>query len=342
MDMTVSFARHFRGIKMSKLRCFARVVACATVSGLLAAPFAAQAAGYPERPITMIVPFGAGGITDIVARATGKALSEQLGQPVVIENRPGAGGNIAAGALKRAKPDGYTLMFTTMGLVAVNPHTGETGFDSFKDFTYVSTVAKTPHVIAVQAGLPVKDLKSLIDLASKAPESISFGTAGVGSSPYQGMEIMQAEQGVKFLHVPFKSGAESVTNVVSGQVDMTFEATPQVLPFVASGRMRGLALAHTERIASAPDLPSTAELGYPGLVSNSIAGVVGPAGLAPDVVSTLNSAIRKALADPAFKDSLLKQGTATSPSTPEDFKAQVDLEFKRWAAIIGKSAVAAK
>lgn len=298
---------------MFKARFAGLALALTAASGLSLTPLAtAQAAGYPERPITLIVPFGAGGITDIVARATGKALAEQLGQPVIIENKPGAGGNIAAGVLKRAKPDGYTLMFTTMGVVAVNPHTSDSGFDSFKDFTYVSTVAKTPHVIAVTTALPAQDLKSLIALALKAPESLSFGTAGVGSSPYQGMEIMQAEQGVKFLHVPFKSGAESVTSVVSGQVDMTFEATPQVLPFVASGRMRALALANPERIASAPDLPSTAELGYPGLVSNSIAGLIGPAGLSPDVVTTLNNATRKVLADPGFKASLLSQGTATS------------------------------
>ena len=328
---------------MSNVRFAGLALALMAGSGLSITPLAtAHAAGYPERPITLIVPFGAGGITDIVARATGKALADQLGQPVIIENKPGAGGNIAAGVLKRAKPDGYTLMFTTMGVVAVNPHTSDTGFDSFKDFTYVSTVAKTPHVIAVKTALPAQDLKSLINLALKAPESLSFGTAGIGSSPYQGMEIMQAEQGVKFLHVPFKSGAESVTSVVSGQVDMTFEATPQVLPFVTSGRMRALALANPERIASAPDLPSTAELGYPGLISNSIAGLIGPASLPPEVVTTLNNATRKVLADPAFKSSLLSQGTATAPSSPEAFEEQVRGEFKKWSAIMGKSAIATK
>ncbi|WP_428851575.1 Bug family tripartite tricarboxylate transporter substrate binding protein [Imbroritus primus] len=297
------------------------------------------AAAYPERPITLVVPFGAGGITDLVARATGKALSEQLKQSVVIENRPGAGGNIAAEYVKRAQPDGYTLLFATVGVLAVNPHTDmQVRFDSAKDFTYISTVASTPHVIAVGANVQAKTLAELVKLAQAKPESVSFSTAGVGSSPYQGMRILQDTAKVSFLHIPFKSGAESVSNVVSGQVDMTFEGSPQVMPFVMSGKLRALAIANPQRVPTAPDLPSTAELGFPKLVSGSISGVVGPAGVSPAIVKQLNGAIGKALADPEFKATLQAQGTEVMASTPDGFRKLIATEDKRWAGLLKQGA----
>jgi len=301
----------------------------------------AGAATYPSKPITLLVPFGAGGITDLVARATAKVLAQQLGQPIIIENKPGAGGNIAAELLKHAKPDGYTLMFTTMGVLAVNPHTSaKVTFDPFKDFTYISTVASTPHVIAVNPSVAAKTLPELVALARSKPEKLSFGTAGIGSSPFQGMKIMEESTKVKFLHVPFKSGAESVTSVVGGQVDMTFEATPVVMPFVKSGKLRALALANSERIASAPDLPSTAELGYPALRSGSISGLVGPAGLSKDIVERLNDATRVALKDEQFKALLKAQGTATASSTPDEFRQSVVAEYERWKKLMKPSSPA--
>jgi tripartite-type tricarboxylate transporter receptor subunit TctC len=315
---------------------FACALACSSLLSLM--PVSARAAGYPDRPITLVVPFGAGGITDLVARATAKALGEQLGQAVIIENRPGAGGNIGAEYTKRAKPDGYTLMFTTVGVLAVNPHTDvKVSFNSERDFTYVSLVASTPHLIAVGTRVSAANLGELIKLAKKTPESISFGTAGVGSSPYQGMQILQDATGTAFLHVPYKSGAESVTGVVAGQVDMTFEATPQVMPFVASQKLRALAVASDQRLASAPDVPSTKELGYPGIVSGSVAGLIGPAGMSADVVARLNAAVVKVVANPTFKATLLKQGTATASSTPEAFRRLVSDEDKRWSKILASA-----
>lgn len=316
---------------------FPQLAAAVTLLTLVGAGPAAAA--YPERPITLVVPFGAGGITDLVARATGKALSEQLKQSVVIENRPGAGGNIAAEYVKRAQPDGYTLLFATVGVLAVNPHTDmQVRFDSIKDFTYISTVASTPHVIAVGANVQAKTLAELVKLAQAKPESVSFSTAGVGSSPYQGMRILQDTAKVSFLHIPFKSGAESVSNVVSGQVDMTFEGSPQVMPFVMSGKLRALAIANPQRVPTAPDLPSTAELGFPKLVSGSISGVVGPAGVSPAIVKQLNGAIGKALADPEFKATLQAQGTEVMASTPDGFRKLIATEDKRWAGLLKQGA----
>lgn len=296
--------------------------------------FAVHAA-YPDRPITLVVPFGAGGITDLVARATGKALSEQLGQPIVVENRPGAGGNIAADFVRRARPDGYTLMFATVGVLAVNPHTDvKVNFNSAKDFTYVSLVGSTPHLLVVNQDLPAANLSELIRLAQRKPDAVSVGTAGVGSSPFQGMRVLQDVARVQFLHVPFKSGAESVTNVVSGQVNMTFEATPQVMPFVTSGKLRALAVANPRRLATAPDVPSTSELGFPTLVSGSVAGLVGPAGLDAGIVSKLNAAVAKAVANPAFKATLVAQGTEPMSSSPEQFRKLISEEDQRWSALL--------
>ncbi len=296
--------------------------------------FAVHAA-YPDRPITLVVPFGAGGITDLVARATGKALSEQLGQPIVVENRPGAGGNIAADFVRRARPDGYTLMFATVGVLAVNPHTDvKVNFNSAKDFTYVSLVGSTPHLLVVNQDLPAANLPELIRLAQRKPDAVSVGTAGVGSSPFQGMRVLQDVARVQFLHVPFKSGAESVTNVVSGQVNMTFEATPQVMPFVTSGKLRALAVANPRRLATAPDVPSTSELGFPTLVSGSVAGLVGPAGLDAGIVSKLNAAVAKAAANPAFKATLVAQGTEPMSSSPEQFRKLISEEDQRWSTLL--------
>lgn len=318
-------------------RPFTQLAAAVTLLTLVGAGPAAAA--YPERPITLVVPFGAGGITDLVARATGKALSEQLKQPVVIDNRPGAGGNIAAEIVKRAKPDGYTLLFATVGVLAVNPHTDvQVRFDSAKDFSYVSTVASTPHVIAVGTNVPAKTLGELVKLAQRKPEGVSFSTAGVGSSPYQGMRILQDAAKVSFLHIPFKSGAESVSNVVSGQVDLTFEGSPQVMPFVSSGKLRALAVANPQRLPTAPDVPSTTELGFPGLISGSVSGVVGPAGIDAAVIKQLNAAVAKAVADPEFKATLQAQGTEIMASTPEGFRKLIATEDKRWAALLKQGA----
>ncbi|WP_233528492.1 Bug family tripartite tricarboxylate transporter substrate binding protein [Cupriavidus sp. TA19] len=304
----------------------------------LTIPLSVNAAEFPDKAITLVVPFGAGGITDLVARATSKALSEQLGQSIVVENRPGAGGNIAADFVRRARPDGYTLMFTTVGILAVNPHTDvKVNFDSAKDFTYISLVGSTPHLVVVGADVPAKTLPDLIKLAQRKSESVSVGTAGVGSSPYQGMRVLQDVAKLEFLHVPFKSGAESVTNVVSGQVSMTFEATPQVMPFVTSGKLRALAVANPRRLSTAPQVPSTAELGFPTLVSGSVAGLIGPAGLDPAIVKKLNAAVGAVTANPKFKATLVAQGTEPIASTPEQFRKLIAEENQRWSALLGAS-----
>lgn len=295
----------------------------------------AAIAAYPDKPIRLLVPFGAGGITDFVARAVAEELGKQLGQTVVVENRPGAGGNIAAEALKNAAPDGYTLMMTTMGLVSVNPHTYKAiRFDPFKDFTYITSVADTPHAIVVGSAVPAQTLPELIALAKSKPEGLSYGTAGYGSSPHQGLETLQSATGTRYLHVPFKSGAESVTNVIGGQVSMTFEALPVVLPHGEAGRLKVLAIAAPKRHASAPELKTTAELGYPGITSSSVSGLVGPAGMPAEIVEKINAAARRALDNEQLKARLFKQGSDATGSSPQEFLDQVKAEHAKWGRVM--------
>ena len=293
------------------------------------------AQSYPNKPIKLLVPFGAGGITDVVARAFAEPFSAELGQQIIVENKPGAGGNIAAELLKTSAPDGYTLMLTTIGVVAVNPHTYSTiKFDSLKDFSYISTVAETPHVIAINPSVPAKNMSELIKLAKNKPDGISFGTAGYGSSPYQGMEILQTSTGTKFLHVPFKSGAESVTNVIGGQVSMTFEAIPVVMPQAQAGKLRVLGIASAKRNPAAADLLTTAELGFPGVISGSVSGLIGPAGMPAEVIEKLNKAARAALSDPKLRAKLQAQGTSAEGSTPAQFFDLVKSEYSKWGKLM--------
>ena len=307
----------------------------AAAGTLLALPALAD---YPDKPIRMLVPFGAGGITDVIARAFADQLGRELKQTVVVENRPGAGGNIAAEALKRSVPDGYTLMLTTMGVLAVNPHAYATvRFDPLTDFAYVSTVANSPHAIVVGASVPAATLGELVTLAKQKPEALSYGTAGYGSSPFQGMKLFESATGATFMHVPFKSGSESVNNILGGQVALTLEALPVVLPHVASGKLKAVAIAAPARHASAPELKTTAELGYPGIRSSSLSGLIGPAGLAPEHVAKLNAAARKALESTEFKAKLFVQGSDAQASTPDQFLKLARAEHAKWGKLLASS-----
>jgi tripartite-type tricarboxylate transporter receptor subunit TctC len=316
-----------------------RLILGAATAAVLPVSFAARAAtDYPRKPVRLLVPFGAGGITDVIARAFAEQLAHELGQPVIVDNKPGAGGNLAAEALKKSAPDGYTLMLTTLGVLAVNPHAyANPRFDPLVDFSYVSTVADTPHAVVVGSSVPAPDLQALISLAKQKPEAVSFGTAGYGSSPYQGMRIIESAAGVSFLHVPFKSGAEALNAIMGGQVAMTLEALPVVLPLVPSGKLRALAIAAPKRHASAPELKTTAELGCPYIVSSSASGLVGPAGLPADITSRLDQASQAALGNPQLKARLLAQGSDATGSSPANYLTQVRAEHTKWAKLLAGS-----
>jgi tripartite-type tricarboxylate transporter receptor subunit TctC len=302
--------------------------------GMASLPSLAWANTYPQKPIRLIVPFGAGGITDLVARITAEQLSQNLKQTVVVDNRPGAGGNIAAAALLQAPADGHTLMFSTLGLLTVNPHVYEkTPFDPFTSFSYISTISSTPFAIVVNPVVKATSLKELVAEATRVPEGLRFGTAGNGSAPHQALEIFQRAANIKLLHVPYRSGAESVNAVLAGQIDMTFEALPIVMPHVKAGKLRVLAVAARNRVPSEPTVMTTGEAGFSSVLAGSMSGLIGPAGIPAEVQTRLRQAIKAISIKPEFKGRLFVQGTQVMDSSENDFRFLVRVEYDRWAAI---------
>jgi tripartite-type tricarboxylate transporter receptor subunit TctC len=297
----------------------------------------AMAQSYPSKPLRLIVPFGAGGITDLVARILAEKLSRQLGQPVVVVNRPGAGGNIAAEVVAKSPADGYTLLMSTVAMLSVNPLLYKQIPFEPKDLAPVALVANTPHVVVVSPKLQVATLSELVALAKSRPESITFGTAGNGSSPHIALELLKTLTDSKYVHIPFKSGAESVTAVVAGNVDLTMEAIPIVAPYVKAGKLRALAIASPRRSSAMPDVPTAAEAGVPGLETGSVSGIVVPAATPKDIIAKLNRAVNTVLEDPGTRERLANQGSDAIASTPESFQAFIAQEIEKWTKVIRAS-----
>jgi tripartite-type tricarboxylate transporter receptor subunit TctC len=312
--------------------------------GLLAAPFAAAlpwrdaaAQDFPSRPVRMLVPFGAGGISDLVARLVAEATGLLLGQPVVVENRTGAGGNIAAEAAARATPDGHTILFCSIGMLAVNPIIyRRIPFDPAKDFSSVAPLANTPHVLVVRPGLLPEGagLKELLAMARAKPGALNWSTAGAGSSPHQTLALLQSLGGVELTAVHYRSGAAGVQAVLSGEVAATAEATPVVVEHIRAGTLRALVAAAPERLALLPDLPSANEAGMPGLVNGSAAGVVVPRATPEPLRAALEKAFTQAMASPELKAKLAAQGTVVLEGGATGFDALVAAEAARWRNVL--------
>ena len=266
---------------------------CAAALLSLALPAAAAwADAYPTQPIRLIVPFGAGGVTDTTARVFAEGLTRELGQPVVVENRGGAGGSIAAGAVAKSRADGYTLLVITNGMVAVNPLIYKTlPYDPNKDFTYIAMLANTPTVLAVGADSPYQSLQDVIRAASAQADKIAFSTAGEGSDNYQVMELLQQATGVKMLHVPYKSGSESLTAVMSRNTDVTAVSAVTAVGFIDAGQIRPFAVTSSRRVANLPTIPTVKEVLGKDVEGGSLSGVAAPAGTPDAVVARLNAAI---------------------------------------------------
>ena len=298
---------------------------------------AAQAAAYPERPIRLVVPFGAGGITDIVARQVGQGMGEALGQGVVVENRPGAGGVIAAQLAATAPADGYTIFMGTVGTQVVNPLIyRKLGYDADK-FVPVGMVSGSPYLLAVRAGLPAATFGEFVAYARANPAKLNFGSAGNASSPHLGLELLKLTANVDVMHVPFKSGSEAVNAAIGGQVDVVMDASPVIMPHAASGRLRALAVAADQRLPSAPDVPTAAEVGDPGLQISSWNAFFAPAGTPPAVLETLNAALQKTLASPELRQRLAAQGTQLYTGTPDEYRRFIAGEKAKWAEIVKRA-----
>jgi tripartite-type tricarboxylate transporter receptor subunit TctC len=295
----------------------------------------AWAQAYPVKPVRMIVPFPPGGATDILARVAGQKLGEQLGQPVVIENRGGAGGNIGAELVAKAAPDGYTALFTTSGNIVVNPHLyRKMAFDPLRDLAPVAMAATHGNLVLVHPSLPVKSIKDLIAIARARPGQLNYGSGGIGTSPHLAAELFKVMTQTDLVHVPYKGGNQSVTGLLSGEVAVMFASIPSVLQHARSGRLRPLAITSAARSVVAPQLPTVAEAGVPGYQVDIWLGLFVPAGTPRDVITRLNAGIIKALNAPEVRERLEPEGFEASTMTPEEFGKHIRAELPVWARVV--------
>lgn len=307
----------------------------AAAASLMAAPVAL--ADYPEQPIRLVVGFSAGGTTDVVARVVGKEIGEALGQPVVVENRPGAGSNIAAEMVARAKPDGYTLL-----MVAVTSAINDTlyknlSFDLVEDFSPVALAVRVPNVLVVHPDVKANSVAELVDLLKKNPGKYNFASSGSGTSIHMAGELFKLRAGVDVAHIPYKGSANAVTDLIGGQVEYMFDNMPSAWPHVESGKLRALAVTTAERSKTAPNLPTMQEEGFEGFDVSSWFGVIGPKGLPADVVEKLNKAIRAALAKPEVQERMASLGAVPADTTPEQFAQFIKTEVDTWRPVVEAS-----
>jgi tripartite-type tricarboxylate transporter receptor subunit TctC len=312
---------------------------CALFS--LLGPRAAEAqtdvAHYPSRPIRIIVPFPPGGATDIMGRTLGQKLTQRWGQQVIIDNRPGAGGNIAAELAARAAPDGHTLFFAASAQLAVNPNLyAKVPYDPIKNFAAVVLVGSGANIVVAHPSLSVRSLKELIALAKSKPGLLQYASPGSGSTAHLSAELLKIEAGIDIVHVPYKGAAPGVIDVLGGQVPLMFVSMPSVLGHVKAGKLVALGVTSARRSDAAPDVPTFAET-IPRFESSSWYGIVAPANSPRDVIAKLNAAVLASLKAPDVRDIFAAQGTDIIGSTPEEFARYIKAELAKWAIVVKKS-----
>jgi len=316
---------------------FRRVHYCASAVLALAFVFlpilAAAAANFPDRPIKLIVPFPPGGPPDVAARIIGDWLSSHLGT-IVVENHPGAGGTLGARLVANAPPDGYTLLAATSGALAISPQLyRNAGIDPLKDFTAVALVSSTPQVLAINAAIPVHTVKELVAYARANPGKLNYGAA-IGTPPHLSGEMFKHLTGADIVFVPYKGASQATTDVLSGQMNMTFEGATGILPYLKGGKLRALAVTSPRRLPELPDVPTMIEAGYPGMPPDAWQAIVAPAGTPSDIVVRINAVVDQGLADPQVKARILGLGGVPQPMSPSDFAAFIAEQVKRWGDII--------
>ena len=309
------------------------------ILSLLASPSAhAQTTDYPAKPIRMIVPSAPGSGPDTMARAVGQQLSAMLGQPVVVENRGGAGGSIGGEAAAKAPADGYTLIMASAGSHAVNVGLyPKLGYDPLRDFAPISLVSQAPNLLIVHPSLPVKSVKDLIALARAKPGALSFGSGGNGSTAHLSGELFKMLAKVDMVHVPFKGAPGSVLAVMSGEVGLAFPNLPPALPQVRTGKLRGVAVTTAKRFAALPEIPTVAESGVAGYEARAWFGLLAPAGTPRPIVTRLNAAVVKIVRSAEMRDRLLADGAEAIGSTPEEFTAVMKTDIAKWSGVIRAS-----
>lgn len=312
------------------------VTAISLGAALLPAAFAAD--NYPAKPITLVVPFSAGGTTDILARIVGQYLTEELGQSVVIDNRAGAGGNIGAQMAARSKPDGYTLFMGTVGTHAINESLyKKLPFDPVKDFQPLSRVALVPNLLVANPQQPFKTVQELIDYTKANPGVVNFGSSGNGSSIHLSGELFKQMAGVDMQHIPYRGSAPAVADLLGNQVAIMFDNMPSAITHVRAGKLVPLAVTTAERSPELPDVPTIAEAGIPGYEATSWFGLYVTAGTPEPIVAKLHAALVKSLKDPKLVEKFADQGGVAYSETPEEFAAFMASETQKWAEVVKSS-----
>jgi tripartite-type tricarboxylate transporter receptor subunit TctC len=300
-------------------------------------PLCALAQGYPNKPIRIVVPLAAAGTGDTLARAVGEAMAKELGQPVVIENKPGAGGLVGTQFVAAAAPDGYTLLAVSPSHVINATLYSKADYDPVKSFEPITLMAYTHQVLVANPATPFNTLKELIDYAKKNPGKLNYGSAGTGSATHLNMELFKSMAGVDIVHVPYKGSTQARQDVVAGQVQLAMDGLLPVLALVREKRLKALALTSGHRSASAPGIPTMSEAGVPGYVSDTWYGLLAPAGTPKDVLAKLEHAAIAALRNPEVRDRLTKAGAEPAGTTAEEFGKVIEREKPIWAKVVKES-----
>ena len=306
---------------------------------LLLLPSFAAAGDFPARPIRLIVPFPAGGPNDIIARVIGQRMSELGGQPVLIDNRGGQGGVLGTDAVAKASPDGYTIAISSAGALAISPSMEKVAYDTLNDLSPVTLVATVPEMLVVATSVSARNMSELIALAGAEPGKLNFASSGPGSLPHLAGELFKLTARIDIVHVPYRGAAPAVNDLLGQQVQMTFLDLPVLLPQIRAGALRPIAIGSAERAPTAPDVPTTAEAGLPGLRIENWYGMVAPRDTPTEIVAALHRLATQAMADPSVKEKLALQGATLIGDTPEHFRAFIADEMDRWAKVIKDAGV---
>ncbi len=322
-------------------RTFMTGVGVAALAGApLGSALAQGAQGWPNKPITLVVPFTPGGSTDILARIIGQKFTAAWGQGVTVENRPGAGGAVGSVQIARAAPDGYTIGMGHIGTLSVNPSLyANLQYDPLKSFEHISMLARVHNIMVVHPSVPATTVVELIDYARKNPGKLNFGTGGNGSAAHIATAAFMVATGTEMVHVPYRGTSPAVADLLSGQIQLMMTGGPAVLPHVRAGTLRALGTASLSRLASANDIPTIAEAGVPGFEASQWYGLVAPAGTPADIIAKLNAQVRTAMADKLVAETLDRDGADAWTMTSAEFRDHIDKETRRWADVVTKAKI---
>ncbi|MBI3936162.1 MAG: tripartite tricarboxylate transporter substrate binding protein [Betaproteobacteria bacterium] len=320
-----------RGLRLNVWRC-------ALVLAVFAAP-AAWPQAYPARPVRLVVPFPAGGVNDIIARIIAQKISESVGQQVVVENRPGAGGNIGTDFVAKAAPDGYTLLSGGVGSLVMNPQVSKVPYDTTRDFAPVILMARAPNVLAVHPSLPAKSVRELIALARSRPGGLNYASGGVGSNPHLSGALFASMTRINIVHVPYKGSGPATTDLLAGQVHFSFLPIPPALPHLKAGKLRVLAVTGKKRSPQLPGVPTVDEAGVRGYEVSPWYGVLAPAGTAREIINRLNAEITRVVAQAEVKKRLAALGAEGAATTPEEYAAIIKADLVAWGRVIREAGI---